>query len=256
MADETCFREVLKRVFPLLNGQELAACMCVSRQWRDVAKDDYLWKLVCAKRFPSTYRCSPGTSPIASNRGYRQLFTSLCRLRSRPPPVPKLSFDVLEFYVDIWLDSLSVYSDVIPGAILLLGILNPPANICTSMREHLLSPSSKMVIPICPHFDISFTQNIRVSLLVRRSDSDQVACVIDRTGFNYVDGPGYKAHTYDFLQFSSQFPFMSEIRAWLALLLVDAKGGRLEAFGIELDFGDVADSHTKVLLLLDMLDWK
>ncbi|MCO5585695.1 hypothetical protein L7F22_039631 [Adiantum nelumboides] len=260
MACSICSSEVLKAVFPFLDGQELAMCMCVCKQWREVAKEDYLWKLACSKRWPSTARSSPlpssSSSPIGSSRGYYQLFTSLSRHRLRPSPAPKLCFEALEFYVDIWIDSMAVYSDVIPGTVALTGILYPPPNICISMREHLQSPSSKMAILVNPRFRVSFEGTIRVSLLVRRRDKDQVACVIDRTGFDYVDGPGYKAHTYDYLQFSSQHPFVSEIRAWLALLLVDAPEGQLEAFGIELDFGDVADSDSQILLLLDMLDWK
>ncbi|KAH7289944.1 hypothetical protein KP509_30G025000 [Ceratopteris richardii] len=242
-------------------------CMCVCRQWREVAKEDYIWKLACSKRWPSTTRSSPSvspspssspacSSPIGSLRGYHKLFSSLSRHRTRPSPSPKLSFEALEFYVDIWIDSVPVYSDVIPGTVALSGILQPPSNICNSMKEHLQSPSSKMAILVNPPFRVSFDGTIRVSLLVRRCDRDQVACVIDRTGFDYVDGPGYKAHTYDYLQFSAQHPFVSQIRAWLALLLVDAPDGELEAFGIELDFGDVADSDSQILLLLDMLDWK
>lgn len=260
MEQNVCPSEVLKAVFPFLDGQELASCMCVCRQWRVVAKEDYLWKLACSRRWPSTARSSllPSCSslPIGSSRGYFQLFSSLCKHRSRPSPAPKLCFEALEFYVDIWIDSVVVYSDIIPGNAALAGIRHPPPNICDSMKEHLQSPSCKMAVLVNPRFQVCFTETIRVSLLVRRRDRDQVACVIDRTGFDYVDGPGYKALTYNYLQFSTQHPFVSEIRAWLALLLVDAPDGKLEAFGIELDFGDVADSDSQILVLLDMLDWK
>jgi hypothetical protein len=145
---------------------------------------------------------------------------------------------------------------VIPGSLAIGGIRDPPPNVCRNMREHLQAISAKIAIAVDPRFPVSFTKNIRVSLIVRRKDRDQVACVIDRTGFDYVDGPSYRAHTYDFLRISSQHPFVSEIRAWLALLLVDAQDGQLEAFGIELDFGDVTGSDSEILLLLDMLDWK
>lgn len=79
---------------------------------------------------------------------------------------------------------------------------------------------------------------------------------MDRSPFDYVDGPGYKAHAYDFLQFSPKYPFVYDVRAWLGLLLVDAKADKMEVFGIELDFGEAADSDNEVLLLLDILDWK
>lgn len=83
-----------------------------------------------------------------------------------------------------------------------------------------------------------------------------MACIIDKSGFDYVDGPGYKAHAYDFLQFSPLYPFVSDVRAWVGLLLVDSKEGKMKVFGMELDFGEVADSDEDVLLLLDILDWK
>jgi len=58
------------------------------------------------------------------------------------------------------------------------------------------------------------------------------------------------------LQFSPSYPFVSEIRAWFALLLVDAQDGNMDVFGIEVDFCDAANSDSEVLWLLDMLDWK
>ncbi|XWS30177.1 hypothetical protein CRYUN_Cryun24cG0095300 [Craigia yunnanensis] len=45
--------EVLKVVFPLLDGIDLAACMLVCKQWRHIARDDYFWKCLRAKRWPS-----------------------------------------------------------------------------------------------------------------------------------------------------------------------------------------------------------
>lgn len=40
--------EVLKAVFPLLEGVDLASCMAVCKQWNDIAKDRFLLKMyVC-----------------------------------------------------------------------------------------------------------------------------------------------------------------------------------------------------------------
>jgi len=113
-----------------------------------------------------------------------------------------------------------------------------------------------MTIPVSPRFRVVFSESIRVSLLVGRRDSDKVACIIDKSGFDYVDGPAYRALAYDYLQFSPSYLFLSEIRAWFALLLVDAQDGNMDVFGIEVDFCDAANSDSEVLWLLDMLDWK
>ncbi|KAE9605052.1 putative F-box domain-containing protein [Lupinus albus] len=32
---------------------DLASVMAVCKQWRDTARDDYFWKCLCAKRWPS-----------------------------------------------------------------------------------------------------------------------------------------------------------------------------------------------------------
>lgn len=124
------------------------------------------------------------------------------------------------------------------------------------MQMHLASQTYKMTIPVQKGFEICFSEDVHVSLLVRRLDDERVACIIDKYGFDYVDGPGYRAHAYDYLQISPLFPFVSEIRAWLALLLVDGKAGSLEVFGIEVDFTDAANNDTEVLCLFEILDWK
>jgi hypothetical protein len=41
--------EVLRAVFPLLDGKDLVFCMLVCRQWHEIAKDDYFWKCICAR---------------------------------------------------------------------------------------------------------------------------------------------------------------------------------------------------------------
>jgi hypothetical protein len=256
MPEVSCPAEVLKVVFPLLNGADLAACMCVSKPWRQLAKDDYLWKQLCAQRWPSTCQ-SRGSLAIGESRGYHKLFTSFAqKRRSRPMPSPKLTFEDLEFYVDIWVGSLSVYSAAVHGPVVRSRVFNPPAGICESMQTHLQSQAYKMTVPVSSRFEVCFSEDIRVSLLVRRRDQERVACIIDKSGFDYVDGPGYRAHAYDYLQISPLYPFVSEIRAWVALLLVDGQSGQMEVFGIELDFTDAANNDNEVLCLLEILDWK
>lgn len=253
MPEVQCPAEVLKVVFPLLNGADLAACMCVSKHWNQLSKDDYLWKRLCAQRWPSTCQ-GRGPMAIGDSRGYHKLFTSFSRKqRKRPMPAPKLTFEDLEFYVDIWVGSSSVYSAVVPGPIVRSRIYNPPDGICETMQNHLTSQAYKMTVPVQSRFEVCFN-DIHVSLLVRRRDDERVACIIDKSGFDYVDGP--VAHAYDYLQISPLYPFVSEIRAWIALLLVGGRGPDMEVFGIELDFTDAANNDKEVLCLLEILDWK
>ncbi|KAJ0973899.1 hypothetical protein J5N97_015864 [Dioscorea zingiberensis] len=81
MAKDWSHGEVLKAIFPLLDGKDLIACMLVCRQWRDVARDDYLWKCICARRWPSFCK---RPHPTLS---YHKLFITF----SRPPrPQPLL----------------------------------------------------------------------------------------------------------------------------------------------------------------------
>ncbi|KAJ7200667.1 hypothetical protein O6H91_01G087100 [Diphasiastrum complanatum] len=256
MQEGLCPEEVLKAVFPLLNGEDLASCMCVAKLWRDAAKEDYLWKRLCSCKWPSTCQDS---SPLAIGtvRGFHKLYANFARkYRTRPLPSPKLSFQDLEFYVDVWVGDCSAYSTIVPGPVVQSRIGNPPAGICESMQNHLRSQAYKMTIPVSPRFQVCFNEDVCMSLLIRRRDDERIACLVGRSRFAYIDGPEYRAHAFDYLRISSLYPFVSEIRAWVALLLVDANGGTMEVFGIELDFLDAANSDIEALCLLEILDWK
>ncbi|XP_002966587.2 F-box protein At5g39250 [Selaginella moellendorffii] len=274
MDEEGQMGEVLKEVFPLLTGRDLAACICVCRQWRDVGRDDFLWRRLCASRWPSIclnssnshQRSTIGSSTIGAIRGYRNLFSTIARSkRNRALPAPKLCFRDLEFYVDVWVGRKSVYSAIVAGPVVQSRIKDPPEGICDSMRQHLLSSEYKMSVPVLPYFQFSPSSDVSdsddgvcsMSMLVRRKDSDQIATIIDGSRFTYVDGLEKRAHAYDYLHISPLYPFLSEIRAWVALLLVERPPNTMaEVFGIELDFLDTASSDDEVLLLLDILDWK
>ncbi|KAC9242324.1 hypothetical protein E3N88_46142 [Mikania micrantha] len=137
--------EMLKAVFPLLEGTDLAACMSVCKQWHQMAQDDYFWKCLCAKRWPST----------------------------------------------------------------------------------------------------------------SRKDSNKVACIINKSIFDYIDRSSFRALAFDYLMFSPVYPFVAGIRAWISLLFMEhANENVFDVFGIEIDFCDAANSEDEVLWLLDMLDWK
>lgn len=245
--------EVLKVVFPLLEGTDLASCMVVCKQWRDMAKDDYIWKCLCAKRWPSI--CKRPTPPTST---YYNLFkTFYKRQQRRFLPPPRLSFNDLDFYIDLWAEGRLIFSEVVSGPILQTGIKIPPPEISDMLRFHLEGPEYKMTLTIEPRCAIPLSQTVSVSVLVGRKDSNKVACIVNSALFDYIDRTSYRALAFDYLDFSPVYPFVSGIRAWISLLFVDdGNEGVIDVFGIEMDFCDAANSEEEVLWLLDMLDWK
>ncbi|KAG2307534.1 hypothetical protein Bca52824_027282 [Brassica carinata] len=247
--------EVMKNVFPLLEGEDLAACMGVSKQWRHIAKDDFYWKCQCAKKWPSV--CKRTKPPTGT---YYKMFQTFSKRRlNRTLPPPRLSFENLEFFVDIWSEDEPVYSGLIPGLAMETGIKPLPSGISNVLRTHLAKPDYKMVVPAEPRFTIPLNQTVSVSMLVGRNDSDKVARIINRSVFEYIDRSSFRALAFEYLDLSPYYPFVSGIRAWVSLLFMDAEDindGVLDVFGIQLDFCDVAETKEEVLWLLDMLDWK
>lgn len=247
--------EVLKVVFPLLDGQDLSSCMMVCKQWRDIARDDYFWKCLCAKRWPSICK-QPKPPTVTYHKLYRTFYK---RQQGRTLPPPRLSFENLEFFIDIWAEDKLIFSEVVPGPVLQAGIKIPPVGVSDLLRFHLEGPDYKMTLPVEPRFIVPLSQTVSVSVLVGRKDSNKVACIINKSMFDYIDRTAYRALAFDYLDFSSEYPFISGIRAWISLLFMeDGKGneGVIDVFGIEMDFCDTANSKEEVLWLLDMLDWK
>lgn len=247
--------EVLKAIFPLLDGEELATCMLVCRQWRDIARDDYLWKCICSRRWPST--CKKKSPPISS---YRKLFVTFSR-RQYPTALlpPRISFRDLEFYIDVWSDEKLVFSEATSGSTLRAGIKNPPAGISDVLRDHLNSSEQmlKMMLPVNPGFKIPSEPTLTVSVLVGRRDTNKMACLLKEACFNYIDTNDFRALAYDYLTFSPLYPFVLETRAWVSLLFTtNGNDSSFDVFGIEMDFCDAACSEDEILWLLDMLDWK
>ncbi|KAM7516716.1 hypothetical protein LguiA_006299 [Lonicera macranthoides] len=245
--------EVLKAVFPLLEGADLASCMEVCKQWRDLARDDYFWKCLCAKKWPSI--CKRPSPPTVT---YYKLFQTFYKRKSKRTLLPpRLSFADLEFYIDIWTEETLIFSEVVPGPVLQKGIWVPPPGICDVLRYHLEGPEYKMTLPVEPRFAVPQSQTVSVSVLVGRKDTNRAACIISKSVFNYIDRTAYRALAYDYLDFSPAHPFVSGIRAWISLLFMDhGIEGIIDVFGIEMDFCDAANSEDEVLWLLDMLDWK
>lgn len=247
------FEEILKVVFPLLDGKDLVSCMLVCKQWLETAQDDYFWKCLCARRWPSICK---KTSPPTST--YHMLFKTFYKRRSiRALLPPRLSFKDLEFYIDIWSDERLILSEVVPGPVLQKGMGTLPPGICDMLRFHLEGPEYKMTCSLQPRFNIPFDKTVSVSVLVGKRDPKKVACVINKSIFDYIDRSAHRALAFDYLDFSPAHPFVSGIRAWISLLFMDhGDEGIVDVFGIELDFCDAADSEDQVLRLLDMLDWK
>ncbi|KAK9105247.1 hypothetical protein Scep_022091 [Stephania cephalantha] len=245
--------EALKAVFPLLDGKDLASCMRVCKLWREIAGDDYYWKCLCAKRWPSICK-----RPMLSSFTYYKLYLTFYKQqRRRTFRPPRLSFQDLEFYIDIWAEETVIFSEVVPGPVLRRGIENPPPGISDMLKFHLQGPDLKMSIPAEPRFTVPLCQTVSVSVLVSRKDTNKIACIIGKSLFDYVDRSAYRALAFDYLNFSPDYPFTSVIRAWVSLLFMESGNDAvIDVFGVVLDFCDAANSEEEVLWILDMLDWK
>ncbi|KAE8715315.1 F-box protein [Hibiscus syriacus] len=161
---------------------------------------------------------------------------------------PRLSFDDLEFYIDIWSEDKLIFSGVVPGPVLQGGIKILPAGICDMLKFHLESPEYKMSLTVDPSFTVPWSQTVSVSVLVGRKDSNKVACIINKPLFDYIDRTASRALAFDYLVFSPYYPFISGIRAWISLLFTeDGNNGVMNVFGIELDFCDAANSREEIL---------
>ncbi|XP_028797899.1 F-box protein At5g39250-like [Neltuma alba] len=247
--------EVMKAIFPLLEGVDLASCMVVCKQWRDIARDDYFWKCLCAKRWPSINK-----RPNPPTVNYYKLYQSFYKRQRRKTLLPpRISFEDLEFFIDIWAENRLLFSEVVPGSVLQQGVKIPPPGVCEMLKYHLDGPEFKMTLPVEPRITVSSNQTatVSVSVLAGRKDSNKVARIINKSTFDYIDQSSYRALAFDYLDISPAYPFLSGIRAWISLLFMgDGNDGAMDVFGIQMDFCDVANTKEEVLWLLDMLDWK
>ncbi|GAB2229662.1 hypothetical protein Drorol1_Dr00013912, partial [Drosera rotundifolia] len=84
-SEKTITEEILMGFSPKLNGKDLVSCMLVSKQWRDVARDDYLWKCLYEKISEEswkTVRTPKQKTFYARHRIYWELI-KLLQLRKR-----------------------------------------------------------------------------------------------------------------------------------------------------------------------------
>jgi len=247
--------EVLKAVFPFLEGVDLASCMAVCKLWKDIARDDFFWKCLCAKRWPSICK-RPNPSTLTYYNLYRTFYKRQHRRILLPP---RISFDDLDFFIDIWAENVLLFSEVVPGSVLQAGFRIPASGVSEMLKFQLEGSEYKMTFPVEPRFTIPSgqNQNVSVSVMVGRKDSKKVARIINKSMFDYIDRSSYRALAFDYLDIAPGYPFLSGIRAWISLLFMeDKKEDLMDVFGIQMDFCDVANSKEEVLWLLDMLDWK
>uniref|UniRef100_A0A0D9Z7C1 F-box domain-containing protein n=1 Tax=Oryza glumipatula TaxID=40148 RepID=A0A0D9Z7C1_9ORYZ len=153
--------EVLKAVFPLLDGKNLVFCMLVCRQRREIAKDDYFWKCICARKWPSICKQPP------SDANYQKLYLTFSKPRTpQHLPVPKLTFEDLVFYIDMWLDGSLIFSQAVSGCILRGGLQNTPCGIPDVLVAHLIAPDCILTMEVEPKLEITMGPSITVSVLV------------------------------------------------------------------------------------------
>ncbi|KAE8655780.1 Detected protein of confused Function [Hibiscus syriacus] len=91
-------------------------------QWRHIARDDYIWKCVCAMRWPSV--CKRPSPPTATY--YKLYRTFYKRQHQRTLLPPRLSFNDLDFFIHIWTEDKLIFSEVVPGPVLQNGFKIPP----------------------------------------------------------------------------------------------------------------------------------
>ena len=257
--------EVLKAVFPFLDSVDLASCMGVCTQWKDIASDDFFWKCLCAKRWPSICK-----RPNPSTLTYYNLYKTFHKRQHHRTLLPlRISFDDLEFFIDIWAENTLLFSEVVPGSVLQAGFKIPASGGCNVLKFQLEGSKYKMTFPVEHRFTIPSGQNQNVSVwvMVGRKDSNKVArivtkstvdcIVVTKSMFGYIDRSLHRAMGFDYLDISPCYPFVSRIRAWISLLFMEDKNEDLmDVFAIQMNFCDVANSKEEVLWLLDMLDWK
>ncbi|KAL9297249.1 hypothetical protein ACSQ67_023145 [Phaseolus vulgaris] len=197
--------EVLKAVFPFLDGVDLASCMSVCKLWKDIARDDFFWKCLCAKRWPSICK-QPNPSTLTYYNLYKTFYKRQHRRILLPP---RISFDDLDFFFDIWAENILIFSEVVPGSVLQAGFRIPASGVCELLKFQLEGSEYKMTFPVEPRFTIPSgqNQNVSVSVMVGRKDSKKVARIINKSMFDYIDRSSYRALAFDYLDIAPCYPF-------------------------------------------------
>ncbi|XVE83693.1 hypothetical protein DITRI_Ditri16bG0107100 [Diplodiscus trichospermus] len=92
----------------------------------------------------------------------------------------------------------------------IIGIKIPYAGICKMLKFHLEVPEYKMTLPVEPRFNVPWNHTVSASVLVERKDSNKVACIINKSLFDYINRIASMATAFDCLDFSPSYPFIWE----------------------------------------------
>lgn len=262
--------EILNAVFPFLDSKDLMSCMAVCKEWKVIAQDDYFWKRLSAKRWPSICKLpNPPTVP------YYVLYKTFCRRHmSSHLPLPRLSFEDLEFYIDVWTDFRSLcpkvvpgsvvhidiwpdfrflFSKVIPGSVVQSGIKSPPTGSNAMHTNAYKDSGRKLLIPTEPRFTAPLDQDLNVSVLIRRKDCNRVACLIKELmpygGFWCPRAfPCFRLPIC--LTPSLPYPALAGIEF---LFVEHARA--VDVFGFVIDLAKIAYCERELMWLLEGLDW-
>jgi hypothetical protein len=180
--------EDLKAVFPLLDGKDLVFCMLVCRQWPEIAKDDYFWKCICAGEWPSICKHPP------SDTNYKRLYLTFSKPQKiQHLPLPKLAFDDLVFYIDMWLEESLTFSQAVSGSIFRAGLQSTPRGVPDVLLTHLSSLDCILMMDAEPKLRIPMGHTITASVLAHRKDTNKMACIVNKSTFDYVDSNAARA---------------------------------------------------------------
>ncbi|BFI24881.1 hypothetical protein MPTK2_1g15790 [Marchantia polymorpha subsp. ruderalis] len=97
----------------------LAACTCVSKEWREEASDEKLWRRFCESQWPSL-KSSVGRK-LALQRGYYSFFARRMNLDlnraefALPPKLGALHMEDLIFFMDVVHEKDNIFSMVVEG---------------------------------------------------------------------------------------------------------------------------------------------
>ncbi|KAJ4961934.1 hypothetical protein NE237_021844 [Protea cynaroides] len=203
----------------------------------------------CVKHWPSICKSSTTALP-QSYRELSQMFSKRCHLKLHS--CPKLSFDDLDFYIDIWDEEKIVFSEVISGSFLQGGTKDLPPRVCERHKTYLNSSRYKMIIPVDPKFCV-FSETVSVSILICRRDTNKLACIFQKSKLILL----YEGCPSNNLDFASPIAEIAGFLPWVYFLFIvdEDDGPVVNVFGIGLHFGSDTDSEYGVLSLLQMIDW-
>jgi hypothetical protein len=99
-------------------------------------------------------------------------------------PVPKLTFDDLVFYIDMWLEESLIFSQAVSGSIFRAGLQSAPRGIPDVILTHLSSLDCILMMDVEPKLRIPMGHTITVPVLAHRKDTNEMACIVNKSTFD------------------------------------------------------------------------